>query len=68
MRRREFIALACAGGLAWPLFALAQKGERPSIVGILSPFNDAQSTLLTDLRAGLRERGYIEGQNLKVEY
>ena len=68
MRRREFIALACAGGIAWPLSALAQKRERPSIVGILSPFNDAQSTLLTDLRAGLRERGYIEGQNLKVEY
>ena len=68
MRRREFIAFACAGGIAWPLSALAQKRERPSIVGILSPFNDAQSTLLTDLRAGLRERGYIEGQNLKVEY
>ena len=68
MRRREFIALACAGGIAWPLSALAQKRGKPSIVGILSPFNDAQSMLLTDLRVGLRERGYIEGQNLKIEY
>ena len=67
MKRREFLSIiAAVGGVGWP--ALAQKSSRPSVVGLLSPFNDAQSTLLADLRSGLRDRGYIEGQNLKIEY
>jgi putative ABC transport system substrate-binding protein len=68
MRRRDFIALAGAGGIAWPISTLAQKEAKLSIVGVLSPFNDAESKLLADLRSGLRDHGYIEGQNLKIEY
>jgi putative ABC transport system substrate-binding protein len=68
MRRRDFIALAGAGGMAWPISARAQKRDKVSIVGVLSPFKDSESTLMTDVRAGLRDHGYIEGQNLKIEY
>jgi len=68
MRRRDFIALALAGGMAWPISAPAQKRDKVSIVGVLSPFKDSESTLMTDVRAGLRDHGYIEGQNLKIEY
>ena len=68
MRRREFITLVGAGGITWPLSARAQKKKKLPVVGVLSPFNDAESTLLTDLRVGLREYGYIEGQNVRIEY
>src|SRR3954471_4162846 len=68
MRRRDFIALAGAGGMAWPISARAQKRGEVSIVGVLSPFRDNESTLMADVRAGLRDHGYIEGQNLRIEY
>jgi putative ABC transport system substrate-binding protein len=48
--------------------ARAQKSKKMPVVGVLSPFNDAESTLLTDLRSGLREHGYSEQQNLRIEY
>jgi len=68
MNRRDFLALANASGVAWPISALAQKASRRAVVGVLSPFIDTESSLLADLRAGLREYGYIEGRNLKFEY
>jgi putative ABC transport system substrate-binding protein len=69
MQRRQFFSvLGAVAGAAWPLSALAQKRSKPAVVGLLSPFNDAQSTFLADLRSGLRDRGYIEGENLKIEY
>jgi len=67
LRRRDFIALAAAGSIQWPFVAQAQNNTRP-LVGVLSPFNDAESTFLEDLRAGLRDYGYVEGKNLKIEY
>jgi putative ABC transport system substrate-binding protein len=68
MRRRDFITFAAAAGIIWPTSVLAQKSAKRPVIGVLSPFTDAQSTLLADLRAGLRDFGYIEGQNLKIEY
>jgi putative tryptophan/tyrosine transport system substrate-binding protein len=68
MRRRDFITFAGAAGIIWPTSVLAQKSAKRPVIGVLSPFTDAQSTLLADLRAGLRDFGYIEGQNLKIEY
>jgi ABC-type uncharacterized transport system substrate-binding protein len=68
MRRRDFITFAGAAGITWPTSVLAQKSAKHPVIGVLSPFTDAQSTLLADLRAGLRDFGYIEGQNLKIEY
>ena len=66
MRRREFIALAGAS-VAWPFAAMAQEPGRTYRLGcLLSPPRDnpANAALFVELR----RRGFIEGQNLKVEY
>jgi putative ABC transport system substrate-binding protein len=68
MKRRDFLTLASAVAVTWPIDALAQKASKRPVVGVLSPFNDSESTLLADLRAGFRDFGYAEGRNLKIEY
>jgi putative tryptophan/tyrosine transport system substrate-binding protein len=69
MRRRELIALLGGAAAAWPLAARAQPARKVWRVGILEtisqPLNAAN---LAALRRGLRELGYIEGQNLLIEY
>jgi putative ABC transport system substrate-binding protein len=67
MRRREFIALA-AGGIAWPLAGRAQQRAMP-VIGLLSsraPGDGPQ--LLAAFRRGLKETGFVEGQNVAIEY
>jgi putative tryptophan/tyrosine transport system substrate-binding protein len=66
MRRREFIALLGSGGAGWPLAARAQQPAMPivSIVATRSP----EARLGSAFRKGLNEIGYIEGQNVMVEY
>jgi putative ABC transport system substrate-binding protein len=61
------IAVALAGGLV-PAPSAAQTSARPPVVGVLSPFVDAQDTFLADFREGLRQLGYVEGRNLRIEY
>jgi putative tryptophan/tyrosine transport system substrate-binding protein len=68
LRRRDLIALVVASGIARPISAIAQKSAGRPVIGVLSPFTDAESTFLADLRIGLRDYGYVEGQNLKIEY
>ena len=69
MRRREFLGvLGSAAVTAWPLAARAQQPSMP-VVGIIGAgsrrgFED----LLARFRAGLREFGYVEGQNVAIEY
>jgi putative tryptophan/tyrosine transport system substrate-binding protein len=67
MRRREFIAFAGVAALVWPLAARAQQAM--PVIGYLGP-GSAQSDAfrLTGFRQGLKEAGYVEGQNLTVEY
>lgn len=68
MRRREFIALLSGAVTAWPLRARAQKNKAYRI-GILETVRPEQNAAnLNALRQGLREQGYIEGQNLRLEY
>jgi putative tryptophan/tyrosine transport system substrate-binding protein len=67
MRRREFIALMGAS-VAWPFAARAQQSAMP-VIGFLSPGSPESDVVrLTGLRQGLKESGYVEGQNVAIEY
>ena len=68
MRRREFITLL-GGAAVWPLTARAQQPGRVYRIGILAstPMTTA-ADLVNAFRNGLRERGYVEGQNLAIDF
>ena len=67
MRRRQFIALL-GGAAAWPLAAQAQQAAKVFQIGFLFYGSSGSSPELDAFRQGLREFGYIEGQNIAVEY
>ena len=67
MKRREFITLA-GGAAARPIAARAQQYPVP-VAGFLSPIAAVDATLFLEAdRQGLKEAGFVEGQNLKIEY
>jgi putative ABC transport system substrate-binding protein len=68
MRRRDFFTLIGTAGAAWPLAAGAQQRTMP-VVGILSPAtSEADANRMNAVRQGLKDAGYIEGENVMIEY
>src|SRR5262245_65664016 len=68
MRRREFITLL-GGAAAWPLAARAQQPAGIYRIGVLETLPpDRNKANFDALLRGLHKHGYIEGQNLQIEY
>jgi putative tryptophan/tyrosine transport system substrate-binding protein len=66
VKRRDLITLLASAAVAWPLAARAQQAPRAARLGYLAPASnpDLQQALL----GGLRDLGYVEGQNLAIDY
>jgi putative ABC transport system substrate-binding protein len=67
MRRRDFVSLVSGAVAAWPLAAAAERQSMP-VVGFLSPGPPTQVDAIDAVRQGLREAGFVERQNVAIEF
>jgi putative tryptophan/tyrosine transport system substrate-binding protein len=73
MRRREFTKLLFLGMISRPRVAMAQRSGRVPSVAVLTPYEEAGKNVFTPISRGafdgaLKELGWIDGQNIRIEY
>lgn len=68
MHRRHFITAVFSSSILWPFTGWAQRPKKP-VIGLLgSTSADAYASRIASIRHGLSETGFVEGQNVTIEY
>src|SRR5258707_4234156 len=68
LKRRDVIALVGGAATAWPLAARAQHQAKLPVIGALVIGNTDPEQFWREFRQGLRDLGYVEGQNIRFEF